>query len=279
MSSEPIHLTTQATAINRGFSKQSSRYDADDAANIILQDLRHQVYSHVLRFLKPASHILELNAGTGLDAEYFASLGHRIHTTDLSDGMVEAIRGKIEQNKLTRITCQQMSFTEINRLIERDFDYVFSNFGGLNCISDLSHVTRHLPAILNDGAYVTLVIMPPVSLWELGWILKGKFTKAFRRLQKEGAMARVEGEYFKTYYHTLSKIRASMSAEFQFVTCESLGLISPPPHCNGFPSKYPLMYRLLRRADKLLRHTFPFNRWGDHLVATFQYHRKNPTTL
>lgn len=272
-------MTTQAAAINRGFSKQSARYDDDDAANIVLQDLRHQVYSHVVRFLKPGSRILELNAGTGLDAVHFASQGHRVHATDLSDGMIDAIMTKIERHNLSLLTCQKMSFTEINRLRERNFDFVFSNFGGMNCISDLSHVTIHLPGLLNDGAYVTLVIMPPVSLWELGWVFKGKIKKALRRLRKTGTIAHVEGEYFKVYYHSLRKIRLSMPAELHYVTSESLAVTSPPPHCTNFPSKHPAVYEFLRRTDVLLRHTFPFNRWGDHLIATFQYRKESQDTI
>ena len=275
MTIKPGSIISQAEAVNRGFSRQSAIYDEADRNNPVLQDLRHQVYAHVQKFLKPASRILELNAGTGLDALYFVSQGHRIHATDLSDGMISQIKRKIQQNDIaSQLTCQQLSYTELDKSSEKGFDYVFSNFGGLNCVRDLSQVTQNLPGLLNDEAYITLVIMPPVSPWELTWVLKGDLQKAVRRLRKEGAVAHLEGEYFKTYYHSLSEIRRSLRPFFELIACESLALVSPPPHCTTFPVKHRHIYNFLRGSDKLLRHLYPFNRCGDHLIATFQFRRR-----
>jgi len=267
-------IISQAEAVNRGFSRQSAIYDEADRNNPVLQDLRRQVYAHVRKFIKPASRILELNAGTGLDALYFVSQGHRIHATDLSDGMISQVRRKIQQNNIaTQLTCQQLSYTQLDKCSQKNFDYVFSNFGGLNCVRDLSQVTRNLPGLLNDEAYVTFVIMPPVSLWELTWVLKGNLQKAVRRLRREGTVAHLEGEYFKTYYHSLNAIRKSLQPSFHLIACESLALLSPPPHCSAFPVRHPRIYNFLRGTDRLLRRLYPFNRWGDHLIATFQLSR------
>ena len=196
MTIKPGSIISQAEAVNRGFSRQSAIYDEADRNNPVLQDLRHQVYAHVQKFLKPASRILELNAGTGLDALYFVSQGHRIHATDLSDGMISQVKRKIQQNDIaSQLTCQQLSYTELDKSSEKGFDYVFSNFGGLNCVRDLSQVTQNLSGLLNDEAYITLVIMPPISPWELTWVLKGDLQKAVRRLRKEGAVAHLEADY------------------------------------------------------------------------------------
>lgn len=275
MADQTNSVALQREAINRGFSKQSAHYDHDDQINRVLQDLRHQVYAHVEKYLKPASRILELNAGTGLDALYFVSKNHRVHATDISDGMVSEIKRKIHDNKLAQeLTCQQLSYTDLNHLEERDFDYVFSNFGGLNCLQDLSAVTRHLPPLLKDGAYLTMVIMPPFSLWELGWTLRGDLKKAFRRLRPNGTIAHVEGEYFRTWYHSLARIRKKLPHTFRLVASESLALVSPPPHRQEFPIKHHKLYNLLRTSDRLLGHLYPFNRCGDHIITTFQYRGK-----
>ncbi len=60
-------------AVSRAFSKQSIHYDATDTANPVLTDLRKQVHDHVAAFMPPRSKILELNAGTGIDAAHFAA--------------------------------------------------------------------------------------------------------------------------------------------------------------------------------------------------------------
>lgn len=266
-----MNVLDQHANVNRAFSKQSFHYDANDVANPILSDMRFQVYRHVEKYLLKGSHILELNAGTGIDALYFATKGYFVHATDLSQGMIARIKEKIIDNRMTgNISYQQLSYDALDRLPPTKFDYVFSNFGGLNCIRDLGQVTSQLSSRLNDGAYITWVVMPPVSLWELSWLIKGNIRSAFRRLHRNGVMAHVESEYFKTYYHGLRTIRKAFGDQFELVQSEALCAVSPPPAAGNFLRKNPKTYALLRRLDRHLRNIFPFNRWGDHIIVTFR---------
>lgn len=270
MSPDQLSVNPDTAAINRGFSRQSFGYDNADRNNIILQDLRLQVYRHVEHFLEPQSKILELNAGTGIDALHFVSHGHYVHATDLSDGMISQIKRKIASNDISdRLTCQQLSFEELSEITQADFDYVFSNFGGLNCAPDLSKITRHLPGLLKPGAYVTWVIMPPVCPWELMGMFKGR--QAFRRLKKGGVVAHVEDEYFRTYYHSVNSIVSAFGDGFTLVKCEGLAALSPPPHRADLPLKRPGLYKVLRALDGVVKNIFPFNRWADHVVVTMRY--------
>ena len=264
-------LADQFAAVDRAFSKQSQHYDEDDRSNPILQDMREQVYDHVNRYLKPNSSILELNAGTGIDAAHFVSLGHRVHATDLSSGMITQLIYKMHSPALQgRLTCQQLSYDQLHELAVGKFDYIFSNFGGLNCIRDLSSVTRHLAPLLTPGGVVTFVIMPPLSLWELGWILKGNRRQAFRRLNKNGVKAHLEGEFFKTYYHSLANIKNAFGSKFELLRSEGLCSLSPPPSPKEFASNHRRLYKFLRKADAMVRQMFPFNRWADHIIVTFK---------
>jgi ubiquinone/menaquinone biosynthesis C-methylase UbiE len=262
---------TSFEAVNRAFSKQSLHYDQEDKGNIVLRDMRLQVYQHVAKYLQPESHILELNAGTGIDAIHFVKKGHRIHATDLSDGMIAQIKKKIEINNLhDAFSCQQLSYDQLDQITGKKFDYVFSNFGGLNCIPDLSLVANNLPALLKPGAYVTWVIMPPVCPWELvGLVKHGK--KAFRRFHKNGVKSHLEGEFFTTYYHSLSDIKSAFDNRFHFIETEGLAALSPQPHRGDFPVKHPSVYKNLRKLDRVVRNQFPFNRWADHIIVTMQY--------
>lgn len=259
-------------AVNRAFSKQSIHYDATDTANPVLADLRKQVHDHVAAFLPPRSTILELNAGTGIDAAYFAAGGHTVLATDLADGMIAQIQKKITDHDFHgRLTCCQLSYDQLHRLEGKKFNYVFSNFGGLNCIDDLSRVGRHLPPLLTLGAYLTWVIMPPVCPWELAGFLTGHGAKAFRRFQHQGTLSYLEGEYFKTYYHSCRTVRRALGPSFRLVKAEGLAALSPPPHRDDLPKRNKRLYSSLRYVDNLVRHSFPFNRWADHTVLTFRY--------
>ncbi len=260
----------QWSSVSRAFGKQSFHFDQDDFANPVLHQWRQQVYAHVDRFIKPGSRILELNAGTGIDAVRFAKSGHTVHATDLSDGMIAKLNEKAASPSLVnRITVQQVSFEHLEE-VSGKFDYVFSNFGGLNCTNNLIKITNQLPQLLTPSAFVTWVIMPPVCPWELTWILKGKFKKAFRRLNKKGAMAHLEGEFFMTYYYSLSAIEKAFHDQFEFIKSEGLGIFSPPPAAVKFIYKHPRLAKFLNNADRRIQNHFPFSRWGDHILVTFQ---------
>jgi Methyltransferase domain len=257
--------------VPRAFSKQAEHYDQDDGANPILVNWRKQVYRHVDQFIKPVSNILELNAGTGIDALRFAHAGHTVLATDYAPGMIQKIQQKIEQSGLSeKFHVRLCSFESLDDLKRKKFDYVFSNFGGLNCSKNIALVTRHLPALLDKGAYVTWVIMPPVSLWELSWAFKGN-KAAFRRLNKDGALAHLEGEYFKTYYYSLADLKKAFGREFKLIKVEGLGSVSPPPSGQAFIAKHPTIHAFLNSIDGAVRNIFPFNRWADHIIVTFQF--------
>lgn len=258
-------------SVNLAFSRQSSRFDEDDRSNPILLDLREQVYRHVDRFLSPSSKILEINAGTGIDAIRFVQSGHRVHATDLSDGMIAQIRTKMRHFSTDgRLTVQQLSYDRLAEAEGDDYDMVFSNFGGLNCTDDLQAITGSLAKLLKPSAFVTWVVMPPVSAWELAGALKFK-RRAFRRWSANGTMAHIEGVHFRTWYHALSTIKEAFGPRFKLRAVEGLAAISPPPDKVEFVKGHPVSYRWLRNIDRIVNRHFPFDRCADHMIVTFQY--------
>lgn len=258
---EPNNLASAA------FSAQAPHYDTDEKGNVVIGDLRKQVYAHVARYMKPGSRILELNAGTGIDATYFVSLGHTVVATDLSDGMVTELARKAAALE-GRMSVRQLPYDKLDIVDDGPFDYIFSNFGGLNCIDDLSRVTKHLPRLLKPGGYVTFVIMPVICGWELLSTFKGS-PAGFRRLKKQ-VMANIDNRYFPTWYHSFKEIRSAFGDKFTLISNEGLAAISPPPHRRDFPAKHPRLYKILRVTDKLVNRNFPFSRWADHIITTFR---------
>ena len=274
LTTEYQHIkSSEFAAVNKAFSKQASHYDDDDLANFILQRWRQRVYLHVEKLLQPESGILELNAGTGIDALYFASKGHQVHATDVSDGMIQQIERKIENiaGLKGELTCQQCSFTDLKLIKGSQFDHVFSNFGGLNCAKGLTSIIGQLEKLLLPKGYVTIVIMPKIAPWEWLWLLKGQFKKAFRRLGKKGSLAQLEGEYFHTNYHSYSSIVGAFGENFKPVSCESLGVLSPAPGSIQLQKRHPKFTALLEGMDKRISKVYPFKRWGDHIIVTVQF--------
>src|SRR5580693_7931070 len=99
------------------FSKQARSFDDYDAGNTIIHYKRNRVREHVLRYLPASGSILELNAGTGTDAVWFAERGYRVHATDIAPGMAEKLREKVKLRGLeTRVTTELCSFTALGTL-------------------------------------------------------------------------------------------------------------------------------------------------------------------
>jgi ubiquinone/menaquinone biosynthesis C-methylase UbiE len=257
-------------SVNKAFTKQSFHFDEQDSKNPVLQRMRRQVYEHVNRYLRSENKMLELNAGTGIDALHFLQRGHRVHAIDISDGMIAQLKKKSATEHLNALTVQQLSYTDLDKIRDRDFDYIFSNFGGLNCIADLREVTTHFASLLKPGSFVTLVIMPVVCPWEIAGIFRnGK--SAVRRFNSKGVTAHLEGEYFQTYYHSFGSIKKAFDKNFKFIQSEGLAALSPQPHTPDFAKRYPFLNKILSRLDARVRNYFPFNRWADHIIVTFQF--------
>lgn len=258
--------------VNKAFTRQSEIYDDYDRGNPTLTWMRHMVRKHALKFLRTDDKILELNSGTGIDAVYFARLGFKVHCTDLSDGMIDQMKIKFSTRELAeKITVQQCSFTELNKIGDQKFDFIFSNFGGLNCVDDLKKVTKFFPDLLNKNGRICLVILPPVCPWEIIQLFRGKFSLAFRRFHKEGVFAHVEGIKFKTYYFSKKDIMSSLGKKFRLLSVQSLGVFTPIPQMQKIPLDFPRFAKALNKIDEYVSGIYPFNRIGDHIIVTAEY--------
>jgi ubiquinone/menaquinone biosynthesis C-methylase UbiE len=152
----------------KAFSEQSKIFDELYSRNKIVQYKRERVRSHVKKYHTPGSFILDLNSGTGEDAVWFAKEGHKVHATDISTGMMEKLKEKINTYHLqSQVSHEVISFTELNLLFNKGpYDLIFSNFAGLNCTNELNKVLRSFSSLLKPNGVVTLVILSKFCLCE-----------------------------------------------------------------------------------------------------------------
>jgi ubiquinone/menaquinone biosynthesis C-methylase UbiE len=257
--------------VAEAFSRQSIIFDSLDESNAILQWMRRQVHLHCMKYYKQGETLLELNCGTGIDAVFFATNGLKVHATDIADGMLDELKKKIELKSLSaNIATQKCSFKELNTLSHQKFNHIFSNFGGLNCTDELDKVISQFKNLLQPAGTVTLVIMPPVCLWELALALKGNFKTAFRRFRNNGTDSHVEGIHFNSYYYSPSKVSTYFGNEYKLIELKGLACFVPPPYLESIPFKYPKLFKMLTALDEKLSHRFPFNHWADHFIITMQ---------
>lgn len=270
--SGPLHNLSEQAA-EKAFTKQSAIFDELYSNNIIIQYKRQRVRDHALQWLKPSNKILELNAGTGDDAIWFAQRGHTVHATDISKGMQEKLIEKVKQNKFeSAITHELCSFTELQDLNNKGpYDLIFSNFAGLNCTDQLDIVLHSFSPLLKPNGIVTLVILPKFCLWESLLFFKGKFKTAFRRFfSKEGVKAHIEGEYFTCWYYNPSYVIKNMVEKYEVLSIEGLCTLVPPSYLENFPTKKPSLFNWLKEKENKWKGKWPWKSIGDYYIISLR---------
>lgn len=271
MSINGSHMNEKLVA--DAFTDQSDVFDELYANNTIIQYKRARVREHVLRYLKPGSKILELNAGTGDDAVFFASQGHFIHATDISEGMQKRLKKKITDNQLTgSVSYEICSYTALGNLINKGpYDHIFSNFAGLNCTGKLESVLVSLDDLLKPGGAITLVLLPKFCLWESLLIFKGKFKTATRRFfSSKGRIAHINGSYFTCWYYSPKYIIQTLKTNYKLSGLEGLCTIVPPSYIEHFAEDHSKLYTFLKEKENILKNKWPWKYIGDYYIITLK---------
>lgn len=264
---------TLPAAAQQAFNRQATVFDALYSPNPIIRYKRQAVRAHIAHYLPSCSHILELNAGTGEDAIYFAGQGHTVHATDIAENMQQVLRSKVHSEGVEeKVSNEICSYNALNTLQQRGpYDFIFSNFAGLNCTGELSQVLKSFSPLLKPGGLVTLVVMPRFCLWEIILLLKGKFSTAFRRIRsRHGVTAHVEGIHFTCWYYSPKYIQRCLDEQFEVLQVEGLCTIVPPSYLENFPVKYPRLYQWLVRMEKRFGKTWPWRETGDYFIISLQ---------
>jgi len=250
----------------------AAEYDALAETNAVVSWMRRRIRHMAERYLPAGGSVLEINAGSGLDALYFAQRGFRVHATDVAPGMLDALAEKASRPEAAgRISHEAISFTDLERLTAGPYDLVFSNLGGLNCTEDLGEVARGLAKALRPGGCAVLVVMPPLCPWELAQAVRGHWRTAGRRLARDGVLAHVGGGYVRTWYHSPGKLQRALGPAFRRLELRSFCLLAPPSFFQGFIARHPRLVRALMRADEALGGLAPFNRCGDFYALAVRY--------
>ena len=266
-----MQLNEQLAA--EAFNRQSGVFDAIYSGDAIIQYKRKRVREHVERYLPANSNILELNAGTGEDAIYFAAKCHQVHATDIAAGMQLKLKEKVVHAGLNELISTEIcSFIELKNLQQRGpYDLIFSNFAGLNCTGRLDEVLKELPTLLKPGGLITFVILPEFCLWETLLVFKGKFKTATRRFfSSKGVQSHVEGTYFKCWYYNPSYITSRLKNSFELLGIEGLCTIVPPSYMQNFAEKHPRLFRFLVKKENKLKAAWPWKVVGDYFIITMR---------
>ena len=255
------------------FNKIADNFDEQDRSNPIIHWMRDIVHRIYLKYFKSGDSLLELNAGTGIDAIFLAERGINIYTTDLSPKMQSYLNEKLISRKdlQDKITVRPFSFHEIDKVDKYNFDGVISNFGGLNCINDFSKLRDDLSDKTKPGGLFIAAVINKICPWEiLYFTLKLDFKKAFRRFNKEGIDGAIDDQFVKTFYFSPKEFAFRFYPDFKIKKVYALGLYTPSPYLQVLYNKIKPLIKLWMFIDNIVKGIFPFNRFGDHFIIVME---------
>jgi hypothetical protein len=160
----------------------------------------------------------------------------------------------------TQFRC--LAWEELHTLEHDGFDSAFSNFGGLNCVADLSSAARALAAKLRPGAVAVLCIMGPLVPLEWLWFLRcGDWGRALRRLRRSTRWRGLE-----VHYHSISTTRRAFAPYFHPLWVAAIGALMPPPYTQASWVGKEGALRRLQRLERAVERCWPLPQLADHYL-------------
>ncbi|HKD04836.1 MAG TPA: class I SAM-dependent methyltransferase [Bryobacteraceae bacterium] len=250
------------------FDAIAADYDASFTGTAIGARMRQAVWRRCAARFAPGSRVLEMNCGTGEDALWMARRGVEVLATDISPQMLRQAEAKAANyGASVRLQFRPLAWEDLGSLDGGPFDGLFSNFGGLNCVTDLDLVARSAAGRLRSGGVAMLCIMGPVVPWEWIWFgLRGEPKKAFRRLRRGGA----EWSGIPIRYPSIGRVRRAFSRDFRTLRVSAIGALLPPPYTEPLLGRFPALIRVFDAIERRCESVWPLPYLADHYLLELE---------
>lgn len=245
-------------------------YDTDFTNSAIGKLQRNKVWNFFTNETKntKSKKVLEINCGTGNDALWLADKGFDVIATDISSEMIAIANSK---NKIENHPNLHFEICGFNNLIHQyqqyQFDMVFSNFAGLNCLSkqELINLDKDLAILLKPKGQLIVVLLGKYCVVEsLYFLFKFDWKKITRRKRKANAYLS-ENNYQETWCYSYQELETIFSS-FKLIKKKPIGLFIPPSYFEKTMKRWPVLLYLLQNLDSLFGGISNFSNFGDHYI-------------
>jgi len=238
------------------FDGLASRYDELWTRSTVGRLQRDAVWRRLDPLFQPGDLLLDLGCGTGEDPLHFAELGINIRAIDASSEMVRVARSR-------GVDASVLGIEDLDRIAGR-FDGVISDFGALNCVSDLDAVCQRLGSLVQPGGYFAACVLGRFCLWEAVWyLLHGNPRKAFRRW-RSGRLA--TSLNIRVHHFSVRQLERAFHPEFSLIDWRGIGVSVPPSYITGIPN---WLLRTFGGVDRLAAHWPLVRALADHRLLVF----------
>ena len=220
--------------------------------------------------LAPGQRVLEINCGTGVDAMCMAERGVEVDACDISPRMIDVARRRQEQQAPRAAVRFFVQAIEGLQQLEGRYDGVLSNFGGLNCVSDLGAAATQLARLIRPGGFLVMCLAGRFCAWEVAWYaLRGEIAKATRRLGGE-ADGRMNETTLRVYYRTVAELTRAFAPAFRVVRRRGIGVLVPPSYAENWARRNPGAIGVATGADRILSRVPLVRAASDHVLLVME---------
>jgi SAM-dependent methyltransferase len=270
----PRRRASSATATSlldtrEAFDSVAADYDGPRGNNALVQDMREEMWRWLDTSFPHGSRLLDLGCGTGLDAVHMAQRGCRVTAIDWSGRMVERTRERAEHARVgDRVRAFALGAHELDRIEGQAlFDGAYSNLGALNCLPDLTTVSRQCARLLKPGGRLVFTVIGRWCPWEMvHYAVRGDWSRISVRFARGMTPVRMNGRTVWTRYWRPSRFHRSFAAEFSLVQYRGLCLLAPPPYMTWVKERHPRAYAALWRWDRRVCGWPLLRGLGDHFL-------------
>lgn len=252
--------------LQTAFDTYAVQYDKEFTQSPIGKLQRKRVFHFFNRLLTTKKKILEINCGTGYDAIQLAQQGHEVSALDISQGMIEVARAKTKNGTNPLFICEDLR--HVKKLQLPKTDIIFSNFGGLNCVSeqDLKNVVVDFHSQLHSNGSICAVVMGSNCKWEDIYFKYIKHPSYQRRKKSEGVSATINGNTFTTWYYSPYQLKTIFESHFSCELIKPIGLFIPPSYLNYYFETKSWALKLLAGLETVFGGISSLSNYADHYL-------------
>jgi SAM-dependent methyltransferase len=272
-SSAPLLDRPQLRETQAAFDSVAADYDGARGNNALVQQMRSEMWRWLDATYPPASRLIDLGCGTGLDAIRMAELGHQVTATDWSPQMVERTQDRATRaNVAGRVRALALGAHELHRLDadgknDAAYDGAYSDLGPLNCVPDLAALSRECARLLRPGGLLVFTVIGRICPWEIAhYLVRRRWQRVKVRFARGFVPVGMNQHTIWTRYYGPREFYRFFAPQFALTHLRGLCVFAPPPYLTAVRDKHPRLYERLWRLDRRVAGWPLIRAMGDHFL-------------